>query len=483
MPEQMVTIPVQGRIDRPVEGETSRTKPDQVGNVAGATTSEIHERLHRTSGRDFTKGPLDKVYAFWLSGMSCDGCTISAVGATEPSVEELLTGALPGIPMVVLHHYATAIESGDHFTHAMERAERGELGHPYVIVYEGSIADETLTTRGEPWAAEGALPTWGPSGERRRVPTAEWVRRMAPGAAAVIAIGTCATWGGIPASAGNPTGAMSMMDFLGRDYRSAFGLPVVNVPGCAPLGDNFTEVVASLLLFLNKQAPLPEFDELGRPAWLLGDTVHRHCPRAGWYEEGTFAHEYGDKECLVEVGCWGPVVNCNITERGAVGHMGGCMVAGGPCIGCTMPGFPDKFTPFYKRPPGSAASTGTSRLVGSFIRPLRRMSQLERNREPRWRDHVPSGWAPEIDKVSLTHRFVEFFYHRLQYFRSNEPGRQHEVEQYRSGYVPPAEAAYGKDYHKLLPDERLRIARQRGIALREGLTPQAEGFAQPVEER
>jgi hydrogenase small subunit len=406
------------------------------------------------------------VYAFWLSGMSCDGCTISAVGATEPSIEELLTGALPGIPMVVLHHYATAIESGDHFTHEMERAANGELDAPYVVIYEGSIPDENLTVNGEPWAAEGSLPTWGPSGERRRVPTAEWVRRMAPGAAAVIAVGTCATWGGIPASAGNPTGAMSMMDFLGKDYRSAFGLPVVNVPGCAPLGDNFTEVVACLLLFLNKQAPLPEFDDLGRPAWLLGDTVHRHCPRAGWYEEGTFAHQYGDKECLVEVGCWGPVVNCNITERGAVGHMGGCMVAGGVCIGCTMPGFPDKFTPFYKRPPGSRASTATSRLAGSFVRPLRRMSQLERNREPRWRQEVPSGWAMNMGDVTLTHKFVEFFYHRLQYFRSNEPGRKQQVEQYRSGYQTPAEAAYGKDYHKLLPEERLEIARKRGLQLR-----------------
>src|SRR5919201_2020602 len=327
MPEQMVTIPITGRVDRPLEGETSRTMPDQVGNVAGATTDEISERLIETHGREAMPGPLKKVVVFWLSGMSCDGCTISVLGATEPSVEELLTGALPGMPTVVLHHYATSIESGDHFTHTMAKAERGELGAPYVIVYEGSI----------------------------------------------------------PASYGNPTGAMSVMDFLGKDYRSAFGLPVINVPGCAPLGDNFTETVAALLLFLNRQAPLPEFDELGRPAWQFSDTVHRHCPRAGWYEEGTFAREFGGKECLVEVGCWGPVVNCNITERGAVGHMGGCMVAGGVCIGCTMPGFPDKFTPFYKRAPGAAVSGSLSRIVGSLVRPLRRTTELERNREPRWR--------------------------------------------------------------------------------------------------
>src|SRR5919202_4419635 len=203
MPEQMVTIPIVGSIVRLVEGETSRSQPDQVGNVAGATTSELHDRLIHTSGRTLSHGPLTKVYAFWLSGMSCDGCTISALGATEPGVEELLTGSMPGMPILVLHHYATAMESGDHFTHDFVRAERGELDAPFVIIYEGSIADENLTIDGEPWAAEGALPLWGTSEERRRIATAEWVRRFAPAAAAVIAIGTCACWGGIPASYGN----------------------------------------------------------------------------------------------------------------------------------------------------------------------------------------------------------------------------------------------------------------------------------------
>src|ERR671933_455272 len=483
MPEQMVTVPITGRVDAPIEGvvEASRGLPDQVGNVAGATTAELHERVYLSSGASGDwGGPLSKVYAFWLSGMSCDGCSISALGATEPSVEELLTGSLPGVPMVVLHHYATAIESGDHFTHEMERAERGELDAPYVIIYEGSIPDENLTVHGEPWSAEGALPLWAPEELRRRVPTAEWVRRLAPGAAAVIAIGTCATWGGIPASWGNPTGAMSVMDFLGKDYRSALGVPVVNVPGCAPLGDNFTETVAMLLLFLNKQAPLPEFDELGRPAWLFGDTVHRKCPRAGWYEEGTFAKEYGEKECLVDIGCWGPVVDCNIVERGAVGHMGGCMVAGGVCIGCTMPGFPDRFTPFYKRPPGSRVSTAMTKLVGSFVRPLRRLTQAERNRETRWKDQVPSGWAMDLGKPTMSHRVMEYFYDKLQYLASERPGRHGAHEKYRSGWVTPAERAYGEDYQSL-PAERAARAAHRGVAQRRGLTPQAEGLDAPPE--
>src|SRR5947207_8822737 len=155
MTEQIVTIPLPVRIDEALPGEQSRSLPHQFGNVAGASMNELADRIHSTAGQEEIHGPLSKVFAFWLSGMSCDGCTISAVGATEPSIEELLTGALPGIPMVVLHHYATAIESGDHFTHEMERAVEGDLDAPYVLIYEGSIPDENLTVNSEPWAAEG----------------------------------------------------------------------------------------------------------------------------------------------------------------------------------------------------------------------------------------------------------------------------------------------------------------------------------------
>ena len=131
-----------------------------------------------------------------------------------------------------------------------------------------------------------------------------------------------------------------------------------------------------------------------------------------------FADEYGDQECLVDLGCWGPVVQCNITERGAINHMGGCMVAGGPCIGCTMPGFPDKFSPFYKAPPGSMISGGIARTYGAGIRRLRRISMRSGNRESLWdrTGEIPSGWAVEHNaKPPAAAKLVGFFYKRLQY--------------------------------------------------------------------
>jgi hydrogenase small subunit len=369
-------------------------------------------------------GPLEKVHLFWFAGMSCDGCTVSVTGAQAPALEGLLLGAQPGLPRIILHHPVVNIESGPNYTKAAVEAIKGELDSPYVIVLEGSIADETIShAYGGYWAGHGEEP-WTPDGKERTVTAEEWIARLAPGAAAAIAIGTCATWGGIPSSTGNPTGAMSLMDFLGRDYRSAFGVPVVNVPGCAPVGDNFTETAAALLYFLQGFGPLPEFDELGRPAWLFGETVHRHCVRGAYYEEGTFAKEFGDPECLVEIGCWGPVVNCNITSRGAINHAGGCMNSGGACIGCTMPGFPDKFTPFYKVAPGSRISSTTSKMLGTLIRPLRRYTNEHLNREVRWDLHheTPSGWARQKIEPGPIREMGHKFYDVIR--RSNDRGKK-----------------------------------------------------------
>jgi hydrogenase small subunit len=405
-----------------------------------ATPSEATVRERRSSG------PLDTIHVFWLAGMSCDGCSIAVTGATNPGIEGLLAGTVPAMPQMILHHPVLAVEAGEAFMANHHKAWRGELDAPYVVVLEGSVADERIAARtGGYWSAMGVEIREG-FDDPQPVPTAEWIQRLAPGAAAVIAIGTCATWGGIPAAEGNPTAAMGLMEFLGKDFRSAFGLPVINVPGCAPVGDNFTETVFAVLLFLQGLGPLPTFDELGRPSWLFGETVHRGCSRAGFYEEGVFAHEYGRPECLVELGCWGPVVNCNIVRRGAINHMGGCMEAGGVCIGCTMPSFPDKFSPFYKRSPGSTFSSYASRTHGSVIRRLRRLTNRALNTKGRW--HVggadaPSGWG-HVRAPSVLDRVEEFFYERLQFMGAKRPGRpKGQARRYWGGDRPGTYEDYG----------------------------------------
>jgi hydrogenase small subunit len=400
-----------------------------VPNAGGVFGAHVDPGLGGIGGSP--DGPLNVVHVFWIAGMSCDGCSIAASGATNPSVEDLLLGRIPNLPKVVLHHPVLSPGAGTEFIRPFRKAVDGTLGAPYVVVLEGSVPDDqAFPTEYGYFSAMGAGGFDPDSETDQPNRVTDWLWKLAPGAAAYVAIGTCATWGGIPAAAGNITGSMSLTDFLGKDYRSALGVPVVNIPGCSPIGDNFTETVAAVLLFLQNLAPVPKFDELGRPAWLFGETVHRHCPKAGYYEEGVFAQEPGDNECLVEIGCWGPVVQCNIVERGAISHMGGCMVAGGACIGCTMPGFPDKYSPFYKAPPGSAISGGISKVTGGAIRRLRRMSMANGNREPLWDNagDVASGWGLAGGIENPVAKVNSYFYKKLQYRGSVDQGKRNKKQ-------------------------------------------------------
>ena len=210
---------------------------------------------------------------------------------------------------------------------------------------------------------------------------------------------------------GNPTGAMGVADYLGWNYRSKAGLPIINVPGCPVQPDNFMETLLYLLYQAAGIAPMIPLDDQLRPTWLFGKTVHEGCDRAGYYEQGDFAHEYGSPKCLVKIGCWGPVVNCNVTKRGWMAGIGGCPNVGGICIGCTMPGFPDKFMPFMDEPPGGSISSMAVGRVRPVIRNLRRITNHTINQEPKWRhpgSRLTTGYHPttyhafELQR-SLTH--------------------------------------------------------------------------------
>ncbi len=123
-------------------------------------------------------------------------------------------------------------------------------------------------------------------------------------------------------------------------------------------------------------------DEQLRPTWLFSQTLHEGCDRGGYYEQAQFAEEYGSPLCIVKLGCWGPVVQCNVGKRGWINGIGGCANVGGICLGCTMPGFPDKFMPFMNQPPGSLLSSQAVMTYGKAIHALRRYTQASLNREP-----------------------------------------------------------------------------------------------------
>ncbi len=158
------------------------------------------------------------------------------------------------------------------------------------------------------------------------------------------------------------------------------------VPGCPIQPDNLSETILYLLYQVAGQAPMIPLDDQLRPQWLFGATVHEGCDRGGYYEQGQFATEYGSPKCLVKLGCWGPVVKCNVPKRGWINGIGGCPNVGGICIGCTMPGFPDKFMPFMDEPPGAKLSTlGERRRTASRSGGCARSRMDTLDKEPRWR--------------------------------------------------------------------------------------------------
>jgi hydrogenase small subunit len=344
-------------------------------------------------GRKTQREPsVQEVHVLWITaGLSCDGDSVSTTAATQPSIEDIVMGAIPGLPKVHLHNPVLAYEVGDDFMKYWYLADEGRLGAPFVLVVEGSVPNEKIKEEGY-WAALGTDKRTG-----QPITTCEWIDRLAPKAFAVVAAGTCATYGGIHAMAGNPTGCMGLADYLGRGWRSKAGLPVVNVPGCPVQPDNMTETLLYLLYHAAGLAPIIPLDEQLRPTWLFGKTVHEGCDRAGYYEQADFAHEYGSPKCLVKLGCWGPVVNCNVTKRGWMNGIGGCPNVGGICIACTMPGFPDKMMPFMDEPPGGTVSSALINMYGRLIRTLRGITNNTVNKEPKWRHRRPeltTGYHP-----------------------------------------------------------------------------------------
>ena len=252
------------------------------------------------------------VHVLWINGgLSCDGDSVALTAATQPSIEEIALGALPGLPNVAFHWPLIATESGDEFMQWWWKADRGELD-PFVLVIEGSIPNESIKKEGY-WCGFGNRDSnTGSSWDSQPMTTSEWLDKLAPKALAVLAVGTCATYGGIHAMAGNPTGAMGVPDYLGWDWKSKAGVPIVCVPGCPIQPDNLSETILYLLYMANGQAPMIPLDDALRPTWLFGATVHEGCDRAGYYEQGDFATEYGSPKCIVKLGCWGPVVKLSL---------------------------------------------------------------------------------------------------------------------------------------------------------------------------
>jgi len=219
-------------------------------------------------------------------------------------------------------------------------------GKPAVEILLGSAAkkDYVLVVEGAVSAAEGGA--FGGVGEKdgKHIPMTEAVTDLAKAAVAVIALGSCAAYGGIPAGEPNVTGCRGVSEYL---KTRGVKTPVVNVPGCPPHPDWFVGTVAGVLL--GGLAAIGELDEIGRPKLFYGELIHENCPRRPDFDAGKFARKIGDSGCLYLVGCKGPVTSADCPKRMWNGGTNWCVGANGPCSGCVEPEFPDKFSPLYEK--------------------------------------------------------------------------------------------------------------------------------------
>lgn len=172
---------------------------------------------------------------------------------------------------------------------------------------------------------------------------AERVRKLALRSAEVVALGTCAAYGGIPAGAPNPTSCLGVGDFLRQE---GIETPVVNVPGCPPHPRWFVDTVAHLLF---GPSAIEQLDEVGRLRSVYLGLIHENCPRRADFDVGRFAPRFGEAGCLFELGCKGPYTSSRCPAHRWNGGVNWCIEAGHPCIGCCEPEFPDLLEPIYRK--------------------------------------------------------------------------------------------------------------------------------------
>lgn len=248
----------------------------------------------------------------WLSFQECTGCTESLTRSHAPSIESLIFDYIS-----LDYHHTLQAASGDAAEQAREQAMHDNWGK-YLLVVDGSIPldhPEYSTIAG--------------------ISNLEMLKESVEGAAAIVAVGTCAAFGGLPHADPNPTGAVSVQDIV-KDK------PIINVPGCPPIPIVISGVLAHFLTF----ETLPEVDEHRRPKAFFGQSIHDRCYRRPFYDRGQFAETFDDagaKEgwCLYRLGCKGPMTyNACATMKWNEGTSWP-VESGHPCLGCSEPDFWD----------------------------------------------------------------------------------------------------------------------------------------------
>jgi len=281
--------------------------------------------------------PQDGLTLLWLQSGGCGGCTLSLLNAEQPHLYRQLDQA--GIRL--LWHPSLSLETGRAVLDLLAACEDGR--EPLdILCVEGSLLTGPQGT--------GRFHVLSGTGR----PMIDWVRGLAARARHVVAVGTCAAFGGVPAAGDNPTGALGLQydgdlpgGLLGQGFRATGGLPVINVAGC-PTHPGW--VLDTLLALSLDRLAAPDLDPLNRPRLYTDHLVHHGCPRNEYYEFKASAEKPSDQGCLMEnLGCKGTQAHADCNTRLWNGS-GSCVRGGYACVSCTEPRFEEPGHPFAETP-------------------------------------------------------------------------------------------------------------------------------------
>jgi hydrogenase small subunit len=321
------------------------------GMLAGAIgllESPLHAMAHPANPILRALESRQRAPVIWLEFQDCAGCSEAITRSQAPTLVDLVLNTL-----TIEYHETLSAASGFQVEEAKQAAMKKYAGS-YVLVVEGSI----------PTADGGVYCTIG---GRTAV---DLLQEAAAGAAAIIATGNCASFGGLPKADPNPTDARSVMALIK-------GKPIINIPGCPAIPEVTAGAIAQFVLF-----GMPKLDALGRPLAFYGNTIHDRCLRRPFYEEGKYASAFDDDGarqgwCLYKLGCKGPTTYnaCASMKWGA--GLSFPVQSGHPCLGCSEPDFWDGGG-FYQGQPaplsrpalaaiGAAAAAGAALGIGTAL--------------------------------------------------------------------------------------------------------------------
>jgi hydrogenase small subunit len=272
-------------------------------------------RLAEEAAQMVSNKRVPKMNAIWLEVTGCSGNIISLLNSENPGLYEILTT----IVNFTFNNTLMGAEGEFAFEKLLET-----LNTDFILLVDGAVSTK-----------ENGMYNIIANYKGKPVTALEAVRMAGEKAKYVVAVGTCAGYGGISAAAPNPSESRSVQEVLSRQ--------VIRLPGCPCHPDWVVGTVAHLVGF-----GMPELDTDNRPLLFYGVTIHDNCTRRGFFEKGVFAQKFGEEGCMFKLGCRGPVTRTDCPRRKWNGYVNWPIGDNTNCIGCAQARFPDGMEPFVR---------------------------------------------------------------------------------------------------------------------------------------